>query len=91
MADRPDIGEHAEAFEAGAGFMRAFGVLIAALASVRRGLRRVFVAVSHLGAVRVHRTSGCAVMSGKGNLRGIQVRGDGMIMDHSHASTWAKH
>ena len=54
VADRPDIGEHAEAFETGAGFMRAFGVLIAALASTRGGLRRVFVAVPHLRAMRVH-------------------------------------
>lgn len=79
MADRPDIGEHAEAFETRAGFMRAFGVLIAALASVRRGLRRVFVAVPHLGATRVrlvpgdrragmrasHRVHGCFPVSGR--------------------------
>ena len=54
LADWPDIGEHAKALETRTGFMRAFRICIAALASVRRGFRRGLVATGRLLAMRVH-------------------------------------
>jgi hypothetical protein len=51
--DRPDISQHAEAFETCTGFMRAFCVLVAALAFVRRGFRSVLVTIPGLFTARV--------------------------------------
>ncbi len=54
VVDRPEIGEHAEAFETGTGFMCAFRVLIAALASLSRRFRWSFMATPRPVAAHVH-------------------------------------
>jgi hypothetical protein len=76
MVDWTNVGEHAEALQTRAGFMRAFCVFVAALASMRRGFRSVLVAVPRLFAVRVHRlvrgyrAGGRASLHGRGCFRG---------------------
>jgi hypothetical protein len=71
VADWPDIGKHAEALQTRTGFMRAFCVLVAALAFVRRGFRSVLVTIPRLFAVRVrdHRVLMRAFLRGQGCFR----------------------
>jgi hypothetical protein len=85
VADWPDIGQHAEALETCARFMRAFCVLIAAFASVRWGFRSVLVAVPRLLAARVH----CLVRRHPVRL-GAFLRGQGRLRESSRNKTAAR-
>jgi hypothetical protein len=71
VVDRADIGKHAEALQTRTGFMRAFCVLVAALAFVRCGFRSVLVTIPGLYAVRErdHRALMRAFLGGQGCLR----------------------
>ena len=71
VVDRPDIGKHVEALQTRTGFMRAFCVLVAALAFVRCGFRSVLVTIARLCAVRGrdHRVLMRAFRGGQGSFR----------------------
>ena len=71
VVDRPDISKHAEALQTRTGFMRAFCVLVAALASMRWGFRSVLVTIPRLLAVRVsdHRVLMRAFLRGQACFR----------------------
>ena len=86
VADWPDIGQHAEALETRARFMRAFCVLmIAALASVCWRFRSVLVAVPRQLAVRVHR-----LVRGHPVRMGAFLRGQGRFCESSRSKTAAR-